>query len=71
MVDPESIRGGPMEIGAGNPAHAASVHICEEGMGSRVHGPDQGIVELGNSEMQVIITRIKRYFLVFRILGTV
>ena len=29
-----------MEIWAGNPAHAFSVHICEEGMGSRGHGPD-------------------------------
>ena len=28
-----------MEIWAGNPAHAFSVHICEEGMGSRGHGP--------------------------------
>ncbi len=30
-----------MEIWAGNPAHAFSVHICEEGMGSRGHGPSR------------------------------
>ena len=28
-----------METGAENPAHAISVHMCEEGMGSRGHGP--------------------------------
>ena len=28
-----------METGTENPAHAISVHMCEEGMGSRGHGP--------------------------------
>ena len=49
-----------MEIWAGNPAHAFSVHICEEGMGWEVEGMDrvEGIIELGFSKMQVIINRI-------------